>query len=258
MRKKKIIYSFVVSAALSMTLVGCGTDRLVESVLESNTIESTESGLADEENTETTENTTTENTTTENITTEQNETFQMSDWLADNNYKVAKTGDFTYKGWSNECINDDKIPRVFEITGKCDYVEVNNGDGTKTIIASISQNPCTTSGGSWATVKGFSFVVDRYTGEGYTTTKYEREESYTVTLEDGRDVTIKIYTERIAEFVQFSDQMEIEKYTVTVPEDYDGLVLGWAPTSGFDKYGEKFVFSELPVFEGAEIFLWAK
>lgn len=179
-----------------------------------------------------------------------------ADWFAENGYKVSEAGDYSYMGYVNEHHTDGSKDTLAQVrTGKCEFSEADNGDGTKTITARIEVDTHKTEEGSWCGLTGVTFVADRYTGTAYTVSDYKLTENFTVTLEDGREVTITVYQEQVSSSGASNDY---EVFTITVPSDYDGIVCGTAPHFNFEDWGKVISVSDFVLFDDScEIFMWA-
>ncbi|MBQ9119388.1 MAG: hypothetical protein IJY09_04945, partial [Lachnospiraceae bacterium] len=92
-------------------------------------------------------------------------------------------------------------------------------------------------------------------GTAYTVSDYKLTENFTVTLEDGREVTITVYQEQVSSSGASNDY---EVFTITVPSDYDGIVCGTAPHFNFEDWGKVISVSDFVLFDDScEIFMWA-
>ena len=180
MRKTKVIYALIASAMLSLAVTGCGSsetidnDMSVESttpaptnavdlgdVVDSDdvtpTTEPTATSTPEPTATSTpvpTETPTPEPTATSTpvptATPEPTEAPKMTDWFEENGYKVSEAGDYSYMGYVNEHHTDGSKDTLAQVrTGKCEFSEVDNGDGTKTITARIEVDTHKTEEGSW-------------------------------------------------------------------------------------------------------------
>lgn len=289
MRKTKVIYALIASAMLSMAVVGCGSSETIDNDMnvENTTPAPTDSvdlgGAVDPDDvTPTSEPTATStpvptetptpeptatSTPTPTATPEPTATPTpepteapaveevKADWFAENGYKVSEAGDYSYMGYVIEYHTDGSKDTLAQVrTGKCEFSEADNGDGTKTITARIEVDTHKTEE-SWSGLTGVTFVADRYTGTAYTVSDYKLTENFTVILEDGREVTITVYQEQVSSSGASNDY---EVFTITVPSDYDGIVCGTAPHFNFEDWGKVISVNDFTLFDDScEIFMWA-
>ena len=282
MKKRKFIYALLMSAMLSVAVCGCGSNETIEDDLEVKTTEAPSSGSVDMGMSETTETPTeaptetpteaptetpvpnplpteapivviepsvepvVEPTEVPTEVVEPTEVPQKADWLADNGYTVNGVGAFSYNGLV-DLYNAEGVSTLgtAKVDGTFDMSEVDNGDGTKTVTAVIT-TPTYKDEYGWSAYRGFAFVVDRHTGTAFINFDFNQDENFTVTFEDGTEISLTIYMTQGVADTQYEDM--VDTFKVTVPADYDGLVFGVAPTQGFKNWGSTLSITELTTY----------
>lgn len=224
MKRTKVIYALLVSAMMCVALIGCGsetkntgTDLKVSSDSEVNVSESTEASK--QEVAETTE------APKQEVADITEEEISKKDWLTENGYVVNGVGTHTYTGeitwfddnWSVIGYQIMSEPITFEMT------ETDNGDGTKTIVYSLTRGiyygENVMQAGS--ALEASFFLTDRYTGTTFSNGYLNYDDVFKIACEDGTVIDI---TNR------FESSSEADSLTyiciATMPSDYDGLVYG--------------------------------
>ena len=193
-------------------------------------------------------------------TPEPTEAPKMTDWFAENGYTINGQGKFSYDGLvdhykgTSDVILEEKV--VVPVTGEFTANEVDNGDGTKTITATIKSNNVSFNDTDISIVYGFDFIADRYTGTAIFVTDYDMTETYVVVQEDGTEITFTVNSSWT--YKTSASGYRIHTSTVTVPSDYDGLVFGWAPKVNEEiNWGSTMNMGDITPYEGCDIVFFA-
>jgi len=144
-----------------------------------------------------------------------------TDYFTRQQLTIFGKGEYTYMGTAPIPNEDGSMCIGVETVQKnCTYEvhETKNGDGTKTIVATICDYPHAFENG-WLTLSYYAGIIDRQTGIGYTPA-----ENGTVDLvfqRSGEDIKLSLTTERIGLGQQ---PFASCTFTVTCPEDYDDAI----------------------------------
>lgn len=226
--KQKLVLFLGVSM-MAFLLVGCKTEELeISSDVSEETSITAEADLTVEDTEESSENT---------LTSEEIENFEESvvpyptedvtpsaedDFFTANNYTFKQYGYYEFISDCNHWLADgSKEADIQTLTGSMDYIVADNGDGTKTYTITDSINPYVYEDGGWTGGHVYYIVGDRYTGK---VQALDAGDTIEITNTDGSVVNITY-----GGFDAISGDATtptIVNITVTVPTDYDGLVIG--------------------------------
>lgn len=265
--KQKLVLFLGVSM-MAFLLVGCKTEELeISSDVSEETSITAEADLTVEDTEESSENT---------LTSEEIESFEESvvpyptedvtpsaedDFFTANNYTFKQYGYYEFVGDVQHLHEDNSVTEeVQTLSGSMDYIVADNGDGTKTYTITNESNYFIHNDGewsSWSTGNFYYLIGDRYTGKVHSTDIGSGIVS--VTNADGSVTDIKYDSVLTSQGDKGSPL--VVQIVVTVPADYDGLVIGRtsqnSATESLLTHNTDMMANEVVLTGNAELLWWA-
>ena len=145
-----------------------------------------------------------------------------SDYFTRQQLTIWEEGKYTYMGTAPIPADDGSFIGVDVVQKNCVYEvnETKNGDGTKTIVATICDYPYVFDNG-WMTLSYNAGIVDRQTGIGYTPEEGDSTTDIVFQRTD-EDIELSLLTERVV--LSQEQPYSSCKFTIICPEDFDDVV----------------------------------
>ena len=205
--KRKGLYVLVTAALLAL-VAGCGSNQGEENP--QNQVTEAVSPTEAPEATATPEPTATPAPTATPV---------PANYMEANGIEVLGAGNYTCKGYAAQEWDENGVEEI--ALADCEYIfevtEEDNGDGTKTIYAALSQRPHIAENGGWSTyiMEGF---VDLQTGKSFVPMNRDVAQ---ITLLKQEDKEYELQLGREYERPSVTYPYYTEKYTLVCPSDYE-------------------------------------